>query len=205
MSDFEDDIEALGDGSPLAESDNEDGSKPHGKKGGKAAAKSKGKAKDKNKPDKACYIPGCPNTKSGKQKCCSDHKKVVEAILYQADKAGKKAEVEKILLDPVTAAKAVRDFEADNPPGRFRKKIIDFTVFLKTYSVETVQINRDCEENYTFQDFSDEKTAAGWEASAILSKWQEYDSNPSIDREEDGSLWLPQKRQRIRDDVKRVS
>ncbi|CAE7191932.1 unnamed protein product [Symbiodinium sp. KB8] len=155
--------------------------------------------------DRSCFISFCDNRKVGKHKCCGEHKKVVDAILYQADKAGKKAEVERVLSDPNQAAKPVRDFEAENPPGKFRKKLIDFTQWLKTYSTETANISRDRLECYTFQDFSDEKTAAGWDPKVILDRWQEKQSDPSIEQEADGSLWLPMRKQKIRDDIKRIS
>ena len=155
--------------------------------------------------EKLCFLSGCEEKKSSKHKHCSLQKKVFDAILYQADKAGRRAEVEKILADPVLAAKAVRDFEAENPPGRFRNKLIDFTVWLKTYSTETAQTSRDILELYTFQDFSDEKTAAGWDAAAILNKWQQPDSDPAVDREDDGSLWLPKRKQRLQDTTKRIT
>ena len=93
--------------------------------------------------------------------------------MYQAEKAGKKAEVERALSDPNQAAKAVRDFEAENPPGKFRKKLIDFTQWLKTYTTETAHTNRERLELYTFQDFSDEKTSAGWDPKVILDRWQD--------------------------------
>ena len=170
----------------------------------KAPPKAKAKSSAKSKEDKQCYISGCENKKTGKHKSCSDHKKVVDAILYQAEKQGKKAEVEKVLSDSVQAAKAIREFLQDNPPGKFRKKLIDFTQWLKTYSTETSLKAREWCELYTFQDFSDEKTAAGWEAKAILDKWQSYESDPAIEREDDG-LWLPKRKQKIRDQTKRVS
>ena len=171
----------------------------------KAKAQPKAKGKAKAVVDKACYISGCPEKKSGKHRSCGGHKKTLDAILYQAEKSGKKSEVEKILSDPVMASKAVRDFEAENPPGKFRKKLIDFTQWLKTYSTETSQTNRELCELYTFQDFSDEKTAAGWDPKAILSKWQEYDNDPNIEREDDDGLWLPKRKQKMRDQTKRIT
>ena len=154
---------------------------------------------------KLCFIADCDSKKLGKSKFCGDHKKVTDAILYQAGKAGKKQEVERTLSDPTACTKAVREFEAENPPGRFRKKLIDFTQWLKTYSVETASTSRDVLELYTFQDFSDEKTAAGWEPSAILSKWQGYVNSPDIDREDDENLWLPKRKQKLRDVTRRVN
>ena len=155
----------------------------------KARAKHK---KGKAAKDNGCYIAGCEEKKSGKHKSCAEHKKIVDAILYQAEKQGKKAEVEQVLADPVQASKSVQEFEANNPPGRFRKKLIDFTQWLS-------------DELYSLQDFSDEKTAAGWDASAILKKWQSYERDPAIDHEDDGSLWLPKRKQRIRDQTRRIS
>ena len=212
MSDFDDDFdeEALQDKASQASSDDDE---PMNKRrrlsGGSSTAgpKAKGKCKAKAKQavDKTCFISFCENRKAGKHKCCGDHKKVVDAILYQAEKAGKKAEVERALSDPNQAAKAVRDFEAENPPGKFRKKLIDFTQWLKTYTTETAHTNRERLELYTFQDFSDEKTSAGWDPKVILDRWQDKQSDPNIEQEADGSLWLPLRKRKLRDDTRRVS
>ena len=220
MADFEDEAEqqALSDeeaseSASSAGSQGQDGKRRQSKGGASAASSKGGKSvkkahakpkKGKAAKDNACYIAGCEK-KVRKQKSCAEHKKIVDAILYQAEKQGKKAEVEQVLADPVQASKSVQEFEANNPPGRFRKKLIDFTQWLKTYSTETAQTNRDSDELYSFQDFSDEKTAAGWDASAILKKWQSYERDPAIDHEDDGSLWLPKRKQRIRDQTRRIS
>ena len=215
MADLDFDDETLQEVSPPLEHDDEsdgEGIAAPAKRrrtshGGKASAKKPGTGtpQGKGEASKTCFISGCLEKKCGKHKTCTSHKKTVDAILYQAEKSGKKAEVERVLADPVMAAKAVMDFEAENPPGKFRKKLIDFAVWLKTYSSETAMKNREIVENYTFQDYSDEKTAAGWEAAAILMKWQALENDPSVERDEDGSLCLPKRKQRIRDQTKRIT
>ena len=74
------------------------------------AAKSKGKAA--SNAVKGCHISGCPNGHVHKQPFCEHHQKVVQAIRGESKKAGKNGEVEKLLKDPVAAAKFCHDFQA---------------------------------------------------------------------------------------------
>ena len=151
-----------------------------------------------------CYILVCDERKNGKSKYCKEHKKVTDAILYQAERQNRKAEVEKVLSEQVQCTKAVQDFQKENPPGRFRKKLIDFGQWFKTYSVETAITGREAVELYSFSDFSDDKTKSGWDLKAILKKWQEYEQDPGVEHEGD-SLWLPLRKQKFRDETKKIS
>ena len=159
----------------------------------------------KSTPEKLCFVDGCGCKKSGKSKFCGDHKKVTDAILYQAEKAKRKAEVERILSDQTQCTKAVHSFERDNRPGRFRKKLIDFSVWLKVHTVEVITTSRDSAELWSFADFSDEKTKCGWAPKEILDKWEEYKGDPSIEQEPGELLWLPCRKRKMRDNVKKIS
>ena len=174
----------------------------------KSAGKPKKQKQNKSKDDREglCFIATCPNKKLAKSKFCKVDKAAVDAIIYQAEKKGPsiKAQVEAVLNDPVQCCKAVADFHKENPPGRFRKKLIDFSQWLKTYSIEKAITERDQFELFSFQDFSDDKTKAGWTPQNILSKWQEHMNNPAIEQEDD-CLWLPLRKQKMRDTIRRIS
>ena len=67
--------------------------------------------------DAMCYISECPNRKTHKHKACSQHKWIIRAIVCQATQAGKKADVEKLLSDPVQASQLVHEFMQHVKPG----------------------------------------------------------------------------------------
>ena len=200
-------------GSPQASESAQASSGSKRKSLGTASAKSGGSKAKKQKQSKAkddregmCFIATCENKKLAKSKFCKVDKAAVDAILYQAEKKGAavKAKVEAVLSDPVQCAKAVADFHKENPPGRFRKKLIEFSQWLKTYSIEKSITERDAVELFSFQDFSDDKTKAGWTPQNILSKWQEHLNNPAIEQEGE-SLWLPLRKQKMRDTTRKIS
>ena len=151
---------------------------------------------------KTCMVGDCVEKKSGKARFCASHRRMVDNILEQAQKQNRKGEVERILDDPILLARACREFERDNPPGRFRKKLIDFSQFLKRYSHSVSYHDQQADEEWSFQEWSDEKTKAGWDAAKILKAWKGFSEDPNIvkgDGSNGETLWLPCRRKRIRD------
>ena len=78
---------------------------------GKCKAKVAGR---KSQAEKKCCISDCPNKAASSYTACADHKKVLDAMLKQAGKAGQKAEVIQLLANPSHATRAVHSFQSDN-------------------------------------------------------------------------------------------
>lgn len=152
-----------------------------------------------------CFV--CSERKAGKQKFCAKHKKDYDAMLYQATRDKKMDAFNNIMRDADKARAAIEDFDKANPPGRFRKQHIDWAAFTVKYSKELVRIKRREEEEWTFKDYridgltknmTEEQVKAGWRAL--------LDSD--LDREGEGfeaTIWVPNRRKRIRDEVEKVS
>ncbi len=104
---------------------------------------------------------GLPPEEKGIQKCCNRHNKDLEAMRFQAQKSGEAKVMADVEADPSKLALALDEFDRMNPPGRFRKQLIDWTQFKKRHTHTTKKIDQEKEEEYTYQDFKDEKTAAG--------------------------------------------
>eukprot|EP00972_Heterocapsa_arctica_P113704 16438626-Heterocapsa_arctica.AAC.1 len=86
---------------------------------------------------------------------------------YQAEKKKEGAFFAKVQLDPVKLAMACEEFDRLNPPGRFRKQLIDWTQWKKRFSVTSAVTVRQGEEEWSHQDFSDEKSKCNWDAARI--------------------------------------
>ena len=130
--------------------------------------------------------------------------------MYQATVAGKRPLVDALILDQSKCIKAVADFDRENPKGKFRKKLIDWGQWQRKYSVEVVHTGRQGEEFWTWADFSDEKSKCNYSGQEIMAKWDVLKDDVNIDREgDDGTasfgLWIPKRKERFRDKIKRVS
>ena len=74
--------------------------------------------------DRACFI--CPNKKKANSRFCLVHNPPAEAIKSQAVAKNELQAYESVMYSKEKAALAIGQFMMDNPPGKFRKKLIDF-------------------------------------------------------------------------------
>lgn len=158
-------------------------------------------AKDK------CFITLCPDKKRTGKKCCAKHERDVEAMSYQAKRSGESDFFDKMASDPTKLGLALADFDKNNPPGRFRKALIDWTQYKKIFAHKTERVAQEKEEQYTWQDWVDEKTAAGWEANRIDAAWNAMLANSKFERDGEGynaEIWIPLRKARLRNTIKAV-
>ena len=69
-----------------------------------------------------CYSIACDKRKNGKSKFCLEHKRMLDALLGQADSADKRSAVEKLLRDQVQFTKMLQEFQKQAPPGLVSKR-----------------------------------------------------------------------------------
>ena len=128
----------------------------------KASGVKKKIQKEKEVPIKhQCFVARCAAKKKTGSKCCSPHMKDLGALRYQADKKKESALMLEIEADPVRLEGALAEFARINPPGKFRKDLVDWSMFRKTFSVTKANTDRQREEEYSWEDWEDEKKAAG--------------------------------------------
>ena len=118
--------------------------------------------------DKKCFKVDCDQQKKGNSKWCECHRQAGENIVAQAQEQGDEAleNAKDIMSDPVRASKAVDQWMKDNPPGRWAKKLIDFSEWQRVFSVTTATIDQRGETAWTFEDWADEHSH--WPESKIL-------------------------------------
>ena len=103
------------------------------KKGGKkAGAKAKSKAGSRK-----CIMATCQETKVGNTRFCAEHRPMADGIWSQAQDAGKEEEAKAILYDEAKCAMALMKWQKENPPGKYRKKLIDWAQWQRTFDVKS--------------------------------------------------------------------
>ena len=105
--------------------------------GKKAVKKGHFKASPKKKPvskarvlDKNCFI--CVNKKKSNSRFCLVHNPPAEAIKSQAVAKNELKAFEEVMYNKEKCTLAIEEFMRENPPGKFRKKLIDFGQWKKT-------------------------------------------------------------------------
>eukprot|EP00972_Heterocapsa_arctica_P039017 5746659-Heterocapsa_arctica.AAC.1 len=97
---------------------------------------------------------------------------------------------------------ACEEFDRLNPPGKFRKQLVDWVQWKRKFSVTSFVTVRQGEEEYSFQDFTDEKSKSNSDAAHIKAEWQSMLDDPSFERTGDGQrvvIWIPLRKKRMRD------
>ena len=100
----------------------------------KANAKSKSSAQA-IKVANVCVAARCGQKKTGKATWCSTHRPLHQALEYQSKKAGHLKTHEAIFADAEKAASAFERFEKENPPGQYRKSVVDWLAWGKSFGV----------------------------------------------------------------------
>ena len=193
-------------------------SRGRGRGRGKAKAKSKAAAKrgsgrggrggviqtDKNK---KCFKATCTEKAKPHSKWCVKHSKDTEAMKYQARQQqddGKTLQMlETALSDANKADLALDEFDRENPRGRFRKNLIDWSAFEQKFGRRAEVRNRATEELMDVTDFVKYKSDRGVDKEKALLDWKEL-LEGDAEREGEGievKLWVALNKQRIKDDV----
>ena len=152
-------------------------------------------------PEKMCGVMNCVEKKKGNSGECSKHTRDIAAMRFQAEKAGELKYFEALLRNREQLAKALDEFDRQNPPGRFRKTLIDWALFKRTFAVTISVTVRASEEEWTWPEFKEEKQDMNWSLERIKRKWQEL-LDSDANRTGDGYnavIWIPKRRVRNRD------
>lgn len=175
----------------------------------KPRGKAKEKAKAKKNVDFYCFAAECPERRKTHSRWCPPHHRLSESMLYQAGKAvpPQTAALNQVLSDPGKARLALDSFSSENCEGRFRKKLIDWTSFQRTYGVRLSLTER---ENQELMDVDDwivfQKNKKGKERDEAMSEWRKMlESN--WDGEGEGAarkLWIDLNKTRLRDRTRYV-
>ena len=156
-----------------------------------------------------CFVAGCSVKKVGTKKFCSRHKRDAEAMQHQAKKAGEEEACKNLWICPHRARLALEQFDRDNPQGRFRKNLIDWAQYKRSYISGSSFTEREEEEEWQFQDWVDKKHSEGsFDEAANTTEWCALVDATAPDRKSgDGvgaSIWRRVRRKRIRDTTKRI-
>ena len=157
---------------------------------------------------KKCFAAGCTESKKGKARFCAYHRPMADSIKSQGEAAGKLQEAEQLLNDEAKCAMALQQWERDNPPGKYRKKLIDWSQWQRQFKIKTVVIVREGQTQWTWDELVEEKGEAGWPAERILAKWNSWEKDSNVEQDWDNGkniLWVPDRKRRIRDLVKEVN
>ena len=150
--------------------------------------------------DRACFI--CPNKKKANSRFCLVHNPPAEVIKSQAVAKNELQAYESVMYSKEKAALAIGQFMMDSPPGKFRKKLIDFAQWKKAYGVRTSMKVNDNESEFT---------AATWQTYAVNTegysedgarlRWKEMAKDANLERSGEGAamkIWVVTVRARQR-------
>lgn len=176
-----------------------------GKGRGKGKKGRGGRCGGTKKASKKCFAQGCDQKPRAHSKFCQPHRKDAEAMRYQAKSKDEQTlkTVEEVLADPAKAAMALSDFARENPAGRFRKKLIDWTSFSQKFGKRAEVRMRGTEELMDVSDFVYWQRTKGKSEEEAMTSWKEH-LESDLDREGEGAntkLWIVKNKQRFKDTV----
>lgn len=184
------------------EAETKDQGSGRGKGRGRGGGRGRGASTNKAK---TCFAQGCPEKVRAHSKFCQAHHKDVEAMKYQAKVKDPKAVkvLEDVLGDPAKTAMALDDFSKENPGGRFRKKLIDWTSFTQKFGKRAEVRLRGTEELMDVSDFVAWQRTRGKSEEESMQLWKEH-LESDLEREGEGAtvkLWIVRNKQRYKDTV----
>ncbi|CAE7249881.1 unnamed protein product [Symbiodinium sp. CCMP2592] len=177
-----------------------------GRGGRGRAGRARAKAKQHDR-DKTCFAATCEKKVKPHSKFCGDHHKDAEAIKYQARQKKNPeitAAVEAALSDPAKAQLALDDFHKNNPSGKFRKSLIDWTQFQQTFGKRAEFRVRNNEEQMDVTDYVQYQKGRGYTDEEALQKWKDL-LETDVEREGEGidvKVWVVRNKQRFRDNIR---
>ena len=172
---------------------------------GKGRGRGGGKGRGSSNKAKTCFAQGCQEKVRAHSKFCQTHHKDVEAMKYQAKVKDPKAfkVLEDVLADPAKTAMALDDFSKENPGGRFRKKLIDWTSFTQKFGKRAEVRMRGTEELMDVSDFVAWQRSRGKSEEESMQLWKEH-LESDLEREGEGAtvkLWIVRNKQRYKDTI----
>ena len=193
MIDDDEDGEHDGAESGDQEQESDVGGKQPAKTKGHPKAKGKSNAKPKKEPSskrrgpqpgtKQCFVPTCNDIKTGNLRFCLLHRPMADGIMEQAKEADKVEEAQQMMYDEAKCGMAIQRWQKENPAGKFRKKLIDWSTWCRIFDIKKTVTMRETEAEWTWDDWQEEKHDLGWSAARILRKWNEYVDNKDIERD----------------------
>lgn len=208
VMDMDDWVEPQGEPANEAQQQSDDSMNEPSSKRGRGRPKGKAKANkgaaraSAGRPHAApCFC--CPKTKKTNSKWCAAHHSTVESITYQAKRDNQMEALSQVLGDPVKALKAIEDFERESPPGRFRRQLIDWSMWRRRYGVKRAVIRDENEDLMDLTDFMHYTlTVRQRDAAWARKEWERMKDNPQ-EFEQEGEepnlkIWVPMRATRKR-------
>jgi hypothetical protein len=174
--------------------------KPLSPKSKKAAARAAKPGKTVA-PEKRCFI--CPLPKYKRSRFCRAHENDKNTLNYRAKGDGKKEELDRAMADPSTASALLDKFARENPEGKFRKNLFNWSEYEKFFTKEFSSTKRRLEEEWSWKEFKDEQKKIGNTEDEAKAKWRELLAS-DYEREGEGfdaKIWIPARKQRFRDET----
>ena len=111
--------------------------------------------------------------KSGKAKWCTKHHPLYQALEYQSKKAGNQKTHEAIFADTKKAASAFERFEKENPPGQYRKSVVDWSAWGKSFGVRKSIKDSERQEEMDIRDYIGYQKNRGYSDAEARAMWKE--------------------------------
>jgi hypothetical protein len=121
-----------------------------------------------------------------KSRFCDVHKRAYDTMRWQAKKASKEDDFNKIMGNPTKMQLAILDFCKENPADQkfMRKTKIDWHQWLQTYGSRLVKREGDKEKPFTRAALQIYLTSKqGWTPTEAESEWEKCIEDPSVDRD----------------------
>jgi hypothetical protein len=127
--------------------------KAAGAAGATVSARAKGVKKKAPRGGKNCFALACPHNKVKGSKWCKEDTAAIKTMRYQAVQDSVYSTFERLMSDPTFAAKALADFKRENPPHQFRKKLIDWRIWKKTFGITLEKVEHEGESLFDVNDY----------------------------------------------------
>ncbi len=82
-------------------------------------------------------------------------------MYYQAKGDRKKSVLDRAMVDPSTASAMLDKFARDNPEGKFRKTLFNWSEYEKFFTKELSSTKRRLGEGWSWKEFKDEQKKIG--------------------------------------------
>ena len=172
-----------------------------GRRGSGSGAKGKKAGTKADEVDKTrCYI--CLEKKARNAKFCRAHQRAADAMKYQAEKAGELKIYQAVMDDPGKARVEIEQFLRDNPEGRGRKRLIDFSVWKRQHGSRLAYTFREGEQLLDIHDYFVERAKPRGKSRSESDAEFANLLKSGYEREGAGAnvkLWLPKVAERYRD------
>ena len=182
------------------------GAKKKVKKDGKEKAKGERKKRQQTvRP--LCFIIACEAKCKPNNKFCHHHFNVAAGLRAQAIKANKLRLYEATMSDPDKATSAANDWDDMNPPGCYRKALIDWGAFEKKHGQRSSVTFRSEDVLMDQVDYVSWKKSKGMSKEQATLEWAKCLTDPNLSGEGSGAsrkLYICAVQKRLRDETNYV-